>query len=387
MIHQERTIQQLDPLLAVRARPFTLAANICMVSYAIAMTWFSRVDIVSPEAAILAVLAVAVVAAMFAVVSSQRRAVVRRSTFVLLISTAYVAMVLSTLSLWGRNVEVRDDWGSVVIGALILEFVPYRPARELAVAGILVGIFTGFLVLLQVTWFISPVPPIVFVIVAVTPIVAMSFAASAFSHVAVRATRQWRTRTTVAMQVLADEVHDGLARSVQQDRVTTLNRDVVPFFVDILDQGTVFKADRDHARFLSDSIRSSIIAEVDRSWLDGVVGQVGSTILGSRAPSAEVVRDDERLALSMTTEQRAATRAMIAELFGLPGFDPDHFTIQIGRTADSCVAAVQANFATGEAAVRSALAPYLAVLRAVFLGLDVNLSDRTLTLRFFYDEH
>lgn len=387
MSHRERTIQQLDPLGALLARPFALFGALAMVAYALLMSWLNREDIDSQPLAWLAILGVASSASILAVGSSPARAPLRQRTFVFALAAAFLAAVLSAASMWQSNAFVQDDWGPVVIGIMLLASGPYRKSREIALAGSLAAIFVGFMVLLQQYSFAAPVPPVVFVIVAATPIVCMSIGASALTTAVIRSIRRWRSRATIAAQAQVSQLSDGIARSVQQDRVTILNRDVVPFFTDVLSRGEITVADRERARAISDTIRSVMVAEVDRSWLDGVVEQAGATSLGKDAPGAEVVQDDERLATQMTTDQRTAMRAFVVALFTHPAFDPDGFDIRITRARHDIVATMRASFTDGEATVRADLAPFLAVTRVVFVDLDAYFDHGTLTLRFFYDEN
>lgn len=385
MTLRERTIQQLDPLGALGARLLTLAAAGGMILYSLLMGWFNRADTISPPLAILALVMVVGAAAIVITGSSPVRAPMRRKTFVIALSSGFLAMVLSAASTWGQNRYVQDDAGPVVLGLLLVACAPYRLSRELVLSGILAAIFTGFLVLVQAESFVTGAPEIVYVLVAMTPILTMAFGAGALSSAIISSIRRWRSRATIASQALVSQLHDGIARSVQQDRVTILNRDVVPFFSDLLYRTEFTDEDRAAARVISESIRSVMVAEADRSWLDGVVEQAGAP-LGQFAPGAEAVQDDERLATAMTTDQRTATRALLVALFGHPGFDPDGFDVRISRRTHNHVATVRAMFTAPEAAVRSDLAPYFAVLRVVFFDLRVAFARNTLTLKFSYDE-
>lgn len=385
MSHRERTIQQLDPLGALGARLFTIAAIAGMVAYAHAMTWLNRFDIVMPSIAVLALLAITGAAVIVVAGTSPARAPVRRPTFVLALGLAFSAMVLNAVAMWGANQYVQDDWGHVAIGMLLVAFSPYRMSRELALSGLLAAIFTGFLVLLQAPALVSSIPTFVFVIVAMAPILAMSFGSAALASTIIASIRRWRSRATLASEALVSQLHDGIARSVQQDRVTILNRDVVPFFSDVLHRAELSDDDREEARQIAESIRRVMVAEVDRSWLDGVVEQVGAS-LGHMAPGAEAVQDNDRLAAAMTTDQRTATRALLVALFGHPEFDPDGFDVRIARRSGGNQVTVRAMFAAPETSVRSDLAPYFAVLRVVFTNLRVAFARNTLTLKFSYDE-
>jgi hypothetical protein len=386
MAYRERTIQQLDPLGALGARTLSLGAALAAPAFAVIMTWFNREDISSQLLALLALAVVTVAAGVIIIGSEPTRAPMRRRTFIIAIGGATIAAALSAASMWDSNRFVQDDWGPVSIGTLLIASAPYRQARELALGGLLSAIFIGFLVLLQSPSFVTPVPAMVFVLVATAPILTMAFGSAAITGAIIRSIRRWRIRATVAAQAAVSRLHDGIARSVQQDRVTILNRDVVPYFTGVLQRGELTEDDHTTARVISESIRSVMVAEVDRSWLDGVIEQAGAATLGRKAPGSEAVQDDERLAAAMTTDQRTAIRAFIVALFSHPRFDPDGFDIGITHASYHCLATIRATFADGESSFRIDLAPYFAVLRVVFVDVDVDYTDDTLTLRFFYDE-
>ncbi len=181
----------------------------------------------------------------------------------------------------------------------------------------LTAVFAAFIVLLQSPTLASPVPTLVFVVVAITPMLALALAGGSFASVVLRMTERWRGRATNAVQELAAQSLPGITRSVQQDRVTILNRDVVPFFAEMLTRDAVSEADRVRARAISGSIRALMVYEVDRTWLAVVVEET----LRSAADAA-VIDDPERLASAMSTDQRTAIRALLVGLAQQDSFDP-----------------------------------------------------------------
>ncbi|MEP6477988.1 MAG: hypothetical protein ABJB03_01240 [Rhodoglobus sp.] len=382
MTHRERTLQQLDPLGGMAVRTITILGAIGIVIFAIAQTFANARDIDFVGLAIVAIVVVAACAAVLIYSSSPLRAPMNRTVHLLAMGLAMLALVLNAGSMWRSNELIQDDWGPSVVGVVSLVLAVYRPARELAVVGSFAALFTGFLALLQVHSLQSPVPPFVFVIVAVTPVLALSLAGAMFVRVSVTTLVRWQSRADRAARRLADRSVEGIARSVQQDRVTILNRDVVPFFAEVLTRASITDEDRARASQIADSIRRVMVADVDRSWLDVVVEQAA----GARdRPGAEAVQDPERLASAMNTDQRTATRAMIVTLFEHQGFDPDGFDVTIERDGDEVVGTIRADVIRGTTTVRSDLAPYLAVFRVLFRDLEIDYSASTVRIRFAYD--
>jgi hypothetical protein len=294
-------------------------------------------------------------------------------------------MVVSALSMGSSDSTLRDDWGAPSVGLFILALAPYRPAKEIATSGVLAAIAAGFIVIVQVENFALQVPAVAFVIVAVTPILAMSFAAAAFADVLVRSLDRWRVRARSAFSTLTDERGESIARSVQQDRVTILNQEVVPFFSDLLEGATVTESTRVRAREIADAIRAVMVAEADRTWLDGVVEEVSRFAPGDSDALHATVRDEKRLAELMSADERTAVRALVVALHGDRSFDPEEMTVEITGDGERCEVLLQAVLESVDGAQRSDIAPYLAVMRVIFSDLQVEHDHPTLTLRFSYE--
>lgn len=385
MSHRERTLQQLDPLGALSARPVTIVSAVSIVGYSVALTVLSRPEIDYPILAGLALVAVVLAAISLVYWSSPLRAPLRFSLHALVVGLVLAALSLSALSTWHSNRYLQDDWGSAVVGLAVLALAPYRPVRELWLSGVFCAIYVGFFALLQSHSLAAPVPAIVYVAVATTPILAFAFGAATFAGVVLRRFDRWQTRAEIAVQGLRGTYEDGIARSVQQDRVTILNRDIVPFIGEILDSGEITQSDRERARSISDAIRSVMVAEVDRSWLDGVVDQAGGRVLAARGGGVALIRDEERLARFMSTDQRTALRALLVAIISHHAFDPESFDIVIERWGEQCEGILHARIAGPTGAVKAELSPYFAVMRVVFLSLDVEVRQGGATLRFVYD--
>jgi hypothetical protein len=377
--HRERTIVQLDPMAGVNGWPITILGSIGVVVYAIVMTILNGQDIDVPALTIVALGAVVAAFTLLAVAASPLRPPVSRQVHVAGLVLLLGAMALNAASMAQGNLYIQDDWGTIVIGLYSLFLCPYRPPRELVKYGVIAAVFAGFIVLLQVPSLVSPVPAFAFVVIAVTPMVALTLAGAAFASVVLKMTTRWGNRAANAVQALAAERLPGITRSVQQDRVTILNRDVVPFFAEVLARDEIGEADRQRATAIARAIRSVMVHEVDRTWLETLVAE---TLRG--APDVD---DPERMATAMTPDQRIAIRALLVGLADQRSFDPAGLAITIERGAVRAVGEVDAAFSPADATARTLLAPYLAVIRVVFASSDVELSATSLTVRFEYDQH
>jgi hypothetical protein len=382
----ERAVQQRDPLAALIGRPTSYLAAVVVPIYAAAGTWLSRDSISNPTLAIVALSFVAVASVTLVVQSSTLRAPLTARTHAAIIGSALVALLLSALSMWDTDAFLRDDWGVPVVGLYYVALAPYRPAKELVTSGMLSAIFAGFLAVVQSDSFVSAVPVGVFVIIAVTPIVAMSLAAAAFVEVLVRGLDRWRLRADRAFTAMTGERGVSIARSVQQDSVTVLNQEVVPFFSSLLDGAVVDEATRQRARQIADEVRATMVADVDRSWLENVVELAGRGGDGRPEAVRPVVRDDHRLADYMTTDERTALRAFIVALHADPAFIDDRVEIAIAPEGPRCGVVLRATVDSELNVLKGPLAPFLAVVRVMFGDLQVEHEQPDLTLRFSYEQ-
>ncbi|PJJ71117.1 hypothetical protein CLV46_0656 [Diaminobutyricimonas aerilata] len=394
MTGRERTSQQLDPLGGLGARPATRIVLLNGLAYGLFRTVERWDSLDLPMVGIAALLTLGIATVLLDVVSSPRRAPMLKSHFVAVALLGLTSLVLSLMSMWHGREPVLDDWAPVTLGALLIAASPYRPARELLGATILLTLAVGFIALLQAAPADSA-PETIQIIVTAVPVLALGLGGAAFADSSVRSIEHWQGRADAATRDLTRSMYDGLARSVQQDRVTILNRDVVPFFTSLLERGEITPADAERARRISDSIRRVMVAEVDRSWLDHAIDDLGR-VSGRESLGAESVDDGERLAPLMSSDQRAAVRALLGELVGLTGFDPDGFSVRlasvsgdpVGRpesAARSVQVTMRALVTAGAPELKRRLEPYRAVLRVLFHDTAIDVLPPVVTLKFRYD--
>jgi uncharacterized membrane protein len=382
----ERAFQQLDPLGALVGRPLTFLAAAGVPIYATVMTVVNWKDVDFPWLAAASILSVIASCVVLEVFSSPMRAPFTRASQLAVTGLALCGYALSAAAMWNSNQYIRDDWGPSAVGLVLLAMTQYRPAKEIAEMGFLVALFAGVLALLQAHSFVLNVPTICFSIVAMTPILTLALASAAFSQYLVAGVERWRSRSRRALSLFTTEHSDWIARSVQQDRVTILNQEVVPFFSEVLQRGDIIDADRERARRISDAIRAVMVAEVDRTWLDGVVEEATGVSFAQPAGGHPAVVDPGRLAMQMSTEQRTVIRAMVVSLCSNPACDPTDLRIELSRKGARCKVLLQAGLITTNQLVREEFAPYFAVMKILFGELKVSFTENSLELRFSYEQ-
>jgi hypothetical protein len=377
----ERTRQQLDPVGTLGSRMLAIVLAVGAFYYGIVMTVRSLDQVSNLPLAILALLWLAAAALTVVIASSPNRAPFTRPAHIVVHLLAVGAVALSVASQWGTNTVIQDDFGPLSLGLLLLAIGPYRPAIELATAGSLSAVFVGFLTLLEVPVLESTTPPVAFVLAGMAPVLALSYASAVYSGRLVESLERWQRRAMRSVATRTSRLKDGIARSVQQDRVMILGRDVLPFFNSVLDRTTITPDDRARAREIAESIRALMVAEADRTWLVVVVDDGAD----SRRLRRTVIDPDGR-ASAMVSDQRTVLRALIVAILDEPTFEPDTLTIELGGRGRVSRGVVTARIDASDPLVRSAFAPYFAVMRIVFSRLRVEFHDQTLTIGFSYEQ-
>lgn len=387
MTEREPTRQQLDPAGNTGVRAVTASLAAFAFAFAFVFAIIDIEEVAYPPAISLALVLLAAACLMIIVGSSPYRAPFTRRTFVIVAGLAFAAAVLETVAKWHSNDAVGDDWGATSFGILLVAVGPYRRAREIAAAGVLGAIFVGFITLLEYPYFSADAPPVAFVVIAVTPLIALSASAAVFSARVVRSINRWQERAKEASQALVEEVRDDMARSVQRDRVTILGRDVLPFFADLLARNDITDDDRDRAREIAASIREIMVEEVDRSWLENIVDFDTDPVGSGVAVRTVVVQDPDRVAVLMETEQRTALRAVLVALSSASPRERPEVEIMLSRGLGVCHGTVTARFPPGTPVSRASFTSYFALMRAVFSELQVESELTTIGLRFSYEQH
>jgi hypothetical protein len=282
---------------------------------------------------------------------------------------------------------MMNGWGPIALGLLLLAMGPYRPAREIVTAGSVAAIFFGFLTVVHSGSSDGKVPVLAVVAVTIMPILGFAFATASHSKAVVDGLERWQRRLNRPGRVVSRDDEDGIARSVQQDRVTILNREVLPFFLEIIEKPAVSNGDRERARDIASSIRTVMVAEVDRSWLELAVDQLtAADRTGPGVSTEKLVRDDDHVANQMSYDQRTALRAFIVALHEGSTHRAGFMKIELFRDGGVFRAVMIAELEIADFAVRSRFAPYFAVLRVMFTDLRLEYLHGVLTLSFSYEQ-
>ncbi len=304
--------------------------------------------------------------------------------FLGVLSFAILAMILAAGASWQINAAVRDDWAPIAAGLLVLLLGPYRPPAQLTVSAVFVGLSASFIALLQSPGVGQPV--IVTVITAGAPPLAIALAGASFSTVRARLLSEWQAGSSDAGERFAGEQLGRIVHAVQQDREAILNQDVVPLLTLIIERNEISADDRRRAGEIAASIRSLMVAEVDRTWLEAEIERAGRLRRGADWGDVRHVWDPERLASFMSEHQRTVMRALIVGLFANEIFVPESLHIVFTRRRSRCTVTLTARIERAEPLQQAEFSTYLAIMRVIFIRLKLVTEPRALTLKFSYDQ-
>ncbi len=306
----EVTLERLDPLSAGAARPVTTGAALLALALP-PLTLISRGhEVTEPLWFVVSYTALVVATWLLLDRSRSTRPVwtaPSAQVFQVLLLTMLVTAAASTA---GANDLVRDDWAPLVVGVLLVASTPYRPARELMFWTIVHTLVCAALGVVQAPSSTTDVPVMTLAVTGSFSIAVMGFAAAAYARSLTSSTQLWHDRAWQSAAAAALEHRSGVARSVQQRRVSLLNREVVPYLQRVVAVDSIGVDDREEARRLARSIRTLLVADVEKTWaqlmLDDLVGRHPRLNITAHAD------DPDDLGRGAVLERRTLLRALAA---------------------------------------------------------------------------
>jgi hypothetical protein len=413
------TQQRLDPLGSLAAWPLSAVIGAFVLCFAVISTVLQVDQIHNPMLATLAVVMMTAAAGTLLYATKPSHSPFRAHLHLVMLAFALLAYLFEQLSRWGSNLLVQDDFGPISIGLLLLGLAPYRPWREIVLSGGIASVIAIALTVPQAEHFRVDVPVAVFAIVAVTQILAPAAAGAAYSRRVVKSVLSWQADARRAIVGRTEEARGQMARAVVEQQVTELEAGVIPFLTEVLARGSITPQDVAQAGQLAGEVRRSLVAEIDRTWLDALVTRERAGLAERGTAGLLVVADPEHRATAFRADQRAATAALIGALCAAPGFDPHSLVVQITGTGPTrptaapkrpATAAQQLMQMTGpiigkptppplvaprvdtitiqvaldmpKLKLRTLLRPYLGVIRVVFENIRVDMRRPSLTIEF-----
>ncbi|HEY2557681.1 MAG TPA: hypothetical protein VGI08_11290 [Diaminobutyricibacter sp.] len=374
----EQTPQRLDPIGTLSAWPLGPVIGAVIMIYAGYSTLNHLDQLTDPPLAWFALL---VMLGAIVYYSSRSRSTVApfsRVGMIVVVGLSVLASTLFTLSVWGGNRIIQDDWGQIAIALMFITLPLYRPIAEVIAASVFAALVVGVEAALQGPWLQIANIPLVYFTVAATPVIALALAGCAYASVMSSDTQRWNEAARESQVRLDPELREGATRMIHQERMTLLNSAAVPYLVDVLERGELTADDIERARTIAASVRRSAVHDVDLHWLEESVAR------SVDHPARGAVVDPDTLADAMSEQLRGIVGAIVASASRTHGFDPSSLKIEIAAVAGRAHTIMSAGIAAPGPRLRHAFMPYLAALRAVSTDATLDAQDGSVTIQFSY---
>lgn len=303
------TQQEADPIGGITAAPIVTIGAVLAFATSVVLTWAHWAEVTSPPAAVLAIILVGTAGVAASISAAPARAPFTAERLWLVVTLTVGAAIAEYVSTVGANRYAHDDFGPIVIGVMILAVAPFCTWLSLLLAGTLSSAVLSILVFGASDYTMTTAPIGAVIIVSVAPVVALSAAAAGYSHAIVAETLAWQREANRSALQRDAELRAGIARSVQQSRVSVLGREVLPFLAGVMTADRISVADADRARELAEALRRALRAGIESTWLDDLAANVRM----SRGVDV-VVEDANGAAADLAGDQRSALTALISWL-------------------------------------------------------------------------
>jgi hypothetical protein len=281
-----------------------------------------------------------------------------------------IATVLNSLSCLGTNVLVRDDWGLVTIGLVLMAAAPFRTYAEL---GTYTTISAALAVLLAVlhsfTSFSTSIPLGVIVVVAVAPALALGLGSVGYARQLLLGIYAERLDQAESRERQFDELRRTFVDDDVVGSIGSLREEIVPFLARIRRSGALTVDDRVRAGVLAQNLQSAI-AEARQS---DSLGDHVSSLIDEAGLSPRLHEDDRAtlraLLIALNNSEHTAQQGITLEL--IDGED-DRFGVVRCRTDDV-------------RALRADVLPFIRMARLMFRRASEQATDDTLLVQFDID--
>jgi len=363
--------QQTDPMSWFTRPLVPLVFAVMLLAYGIAVTFVTWPQLVEPWIELVAI-------ALFfsACVIVQLWTQPLRSRFTSMhamvpIALALIAVALSSFSMRESTVLVQHWWIPLGAGMLLGALAPYSSVVQLSVYGL---VLTGAVSVGAWFAFMGPRtvwPPVSTMIIAASAVVIAAVATSIFSFVIVSTTQRLLANAGADDTESLESVSVEAARQVERRTLARLGTRVAPFLQGIAETGHVDEDDRALAGQLARTLRSDLVNQANRSWLDSLA------LYGSM-----YVVDPDRRADSMNTVQRSALRGLLLAVMKNPTTNGSLFIELRGQMDGSTAVALSIDVDLPEGRRTMMLAPYYLTPQTAVQDLTWDPSRELLKFQF-----
>jgi hypothetical protein len=268
------------------------------------------------------------------------------------LALATAGLVLSAVSAANSSLLVQFWWAPIAVGLVIAILGPYSTVRQVVGYGVGLTAVTAIAATAAFArsgaWW--PVTSVAFISGSV--VVVATVATATFCYVVVSSTQRLLMGVE-RVQAAPDDASEEAARRVERRTLARLGNRVAPFLDGIAGAGVVTDADRALAGQLARQLRSDLVSQVNRTWLDSIAlfGRIS-------------VVDPDNRADRMNAAQRTALRALLNAVMDHPGAAIGSLFIELRGDEDGSTAvALSLDFSLPEGTRTMMLAPYYLTLQ------------------------
>jgi len=266
---------------------------------------------------------------------------------------ALIGLAFSTAASMASEVPVHNWWAPVGMGLVIATFAPYATLPQVFIYGGVLTVCTGFAAWPAFIGRDDPWTGLSTVVIACSSVIVGTVATGFFSFKVVHATQRLLSRAGLPIAE-DDTLREAAAQRAEITTIARLGSRVAPFLERVADAGEVTEADRALAGQLARRLRSDLVTQANRSWLD-------SLALGGRI----YVVDPDNRADSMNAAQRAALRGLLIAVMDDPATDNGSMFIELrGQEDGSTAVAMSIDINLPEGRRVMMIAPYYVALKA-----------------------
>ena len=263
-------------------------------------------------------------------------------------------LALSTVSAIDSATLVQYWWASIGVGCVIAALGPFSTVRQILVYGSGLTAVTAACGYVAFAPASTVWPSLSVTLIASCAGVVATVATATFCYVVVSRTQALlRGAGTVPPASPGEQASDELARRVERRTLARLGNRVAPFLEHVAEAGEVTAADRALAGQLARQLRSDLVSQVNRTWLDSIAlfGRI-------------YVVDPDKRADRMNPAQRTALRALLLSVTNNPGAAVGSLFIELrGEPDGSTAVALSLDFSLPEGRRAMLLAPYYLTLQ------------------------
>jgi hypothetical protein len=262
------------------------------------------------------------------------------------------ATVLSTINGVHSSVPVQHWWVPVGVGFVIGTISPFVSLKTTLVNGAIITVVVAFG---AVVGFMSPErvwPAASTVLIAINATASATAAAAAIVWMLITTTQKVRAQQREARANMG-EIDAEIALRVERRTLARLGTRVAPFLEGIADSGVVTAEDRAIAGHMARRLRTDLIGQANRSWLESVA------LYGPL-----YVVDPDHRADQMTSIQRMALRGLLEQIMRDPMTHEGRLLIELrGREDGSTAVGVTVDVDLPEGRRIAMIAPYYLTLQ------------------------